>query len=48
MYIYVGKHISFTAAGLSIIQDNSNKDSIDRRQYHFGEHGDDVLCLGNI
>lgn len=44
----IGSHIFFHAAGVSIVQDNTNNDMKDRTQTYFGEHGDDILCATSV
>lgn len=42
-----GSQVAFTAAGLSIIQDNniSRNKNLNRTQHYFGEHSDDIISF---
>jgi hypothetical protein len=40
-----GSQVAFTAAGLSIIQDNNIKNNQHRTQNYFGEHSDDIISF---
>lgn len=43
-----GHHIVFSAAALGIVQDNAATESELRKQFHYLEHGDDIICLTSV